>query len=62
MDKGGSGSVAVTGDDHATSNKLVRQMEQRIRDLELHLGRKALKVEIFKKALHKERPKKRPNH
>lgn len=36
------GSVAVTGDDDVTSNKLVRQMEQGIRELERHLGRKAL--------------------
>lgn len=52
------GSVAVTGDDDVTSNKLVRQMEQRIRELERHLGRKTLEVEILKEALDKARPKK----
>ena len=52
------GSVAVTGDDDVTSNKLVRQLEQRIRELERHLGRKTLEVEILKEALDKARPKK----
>jgi transposase-like protein len=51
------GSVAVTGDDDVTSNRLV-QMEQRIRELERHLGRKTLEVEILKEALDKARPKK----
>ena len=52
------GSVAVTGDDEVTSNKLVRQMEERIRELERQLGRKTLEVEILKEALDKARPKK----
>ena len=52
------GSVAVTGDDEVTSNKLVRQMEDRIRELERQLGRKTLEVEILKEALDKARPKK----
>ena len=51
------GSVAVTGDDEVTSNKLVRQMEDRIRELERQLGRKTLEVEILKEALDKARPK-----
>ena len=52
------GSVAVIGDDEVTSNKLVRQMEERIRELERQLGRKTLEVEILKEALDKARPKK----
>lgn len=52
------GSVAVIGDDEVTSNKLVRQMEERIRELERQLGRKTLEVEILKEALGKARPKK----
>ena len=52
------GSVAVTGDDEVTSNKLVRQMEDRIRELERQLGRKTLEVEILKEALDKARPRK----
>jgi transposase len=32
------GSIAVTGDDEVTSNKTVRQMEERIRELERQLG------------------------
>jgi len=52
------GSVAVTGDDEVTSNKAVRQMEDRIRELERQLGRKTLEVEILKEALEKSRVKK----
>ena len=52
------GSVAIAGDDEVTSNKLVRQMEERIRELERQLGRKTLEVEILKEALDKARPKK----
>jgi len=52
------GSVAVSGDDDVTSNRLVRQMEQRIRELERHLGRKTLEAEILREALDKARPKK----
>jgi len=32
------GAVAVTGDDDVTSNKMVRQMEDRVRELERQLG------------------------
>ena len=53
------GSVAVTGDDEVTSNKAVRQMEDRIRELERQLGRKTLEVEILKEALEKTRSKNR---
>ncbi len=52
------GAVAVTGDDDVTSNKMVRQMEGRIRELERQLGRKTLEVEILKEALGKSRSKK----
>ncbi len=52
------GSVAVTGDDEVTSNKSVRQMEDRIRELERQLGRKTLEVEILREALEKSRAKK----
>ena len=36
------GSVAVTEDDDVTSNRVVREMENRIRELERQLGRKTL--------------------
>lgn len=52
------GSVAVTGDDDVTSNKTVRQMENRIRELERQLGRKTLEVEILKEAVDRSRVKK----
>jgi len=52
------GSVAVTGDDSVTSNKAVREMEARVRELERQLGRKTLEVEILKEALDKSRAKK----
>lgn len=54
------GSVAVAGDDDVTSNRQVREMENRIRELERHLGRKTLEVEILKKALTGRAQKKRP--
>ena len=52
------GRIAVTGDDDVTSNRTVRQMEERIRELERQLGRKTLEVEILKEALGKARTKK----
>ncbi len=52
------GSVAVSEDDEVTSNKAVRQMEGRIRELERQLGRKTLEVEILREALDKSRSKK----
>lgn len=54
------GSVAVTEDDDVTSNKVVRQLEDRIRELERHLGRKTLEAEILREALDKSRSKNRP--
>jgi len=52
------GSIAVRGDDSVTSNKTVREMEARIRELERQLGRKTLEVGILKEALEKSRSKK----
>jgi len=52
------GSVAVTEDDDVISNKVVRQMEDRIRELERQLGRKTLEAEILREALDKSRSKK----
>lgn len=52
------GAVAVSEDDDVTSNRAVRQMEERIRELERRLGRKTLEVEILKEALDKTRSKK----
>lgn len=52
------GAVAVSGDDGVTSNRAVRQLENRIRELERHLGRKTLEVEILKAALDKSPSKK----
>lgn len=52
------GSVAVAGDDDVTSNRTVRQLEDRVRELERQLGRKTLEVEILKEALDKARSKK----
>ena len=53
------GAVAVSEDDDVTSNRAVRQMEDRIRELERQLGRKTLEIEILKEALDKTRSKKR---
>jgi transposase len=50
--------VAVADDGEVTGNKTVRQMEERIRELERQLGRKTLEVEILKEALDKSRSKK----
>ena len=52
------GSVAVSEDDDVTSNKVVRQLEDRVRELERQLGRKTLEVEILKEALARSRTKK----
>ena len=52
------GSVAVSEDDDVTSNRVVRQLEERIRALERHLGRKTLEAEILREALDKSRVKK----
>ena len=52
------GSVAVSEDDEVTSNRVVRQLEERIRELERHLGRKTLEAEILREALDKSRVEK----
>jgi len=52
------GSVAVTEDDDVTSNRVVREMDSRIRELERQLGRKTMEVEILREALDKSRVKK----
>ena len=52
------GSVAVTEDDDVTSNRVVREMEDRIRELERALGRKTLEADILREALDKSRVKK----
>lgn len=52
------GSVAVSEDDDVTANKVVRQLEERIRELERQLGRKTLEAEILREALDKSRSKK----
>ena len=52
------GSVAVTEDDDVTSNRVVREMESRIRELERQIGRKTLEAEILREALDKSRSKK----
>ncbi len=54
------GSVAVAEDDAVTSNKVVRHLEDRVRDLERQLGRKTLEVEILREALDKSRSKNQP--
>ena len=52
------GAVAVSEDDDVTSKRTVRQMEDRIRELERHLGRKTLEADILREALDKSRVKK----
>lgn len=52
------GAAAVTADDGVTSNGEVRRLEERIRELERHLGRKTLEVEILKEAVARSRLKK----
>jgi transposase len=52
------GAVAVSEDDDVTSNRAVRQMEDRIRELERQLGRKTLEAEILREPLDKSRSKK----
>lgn len=52
------GSIAVAEDDSVTGNRTVREMENRIRELERQLGRKTMEVEILKEALDRSRAKK----
>lgn len=56
------GSIAVSSDDGVTANRTVRQLEDRVRELERQLGRKTLEVEILKEALEKSRAKKPTLH
>ena len=53
------GSVAVSEDDDVTSNKVFRQLEERVRELEGELGRKTLEAEILREAVDKSRSKNR---
>ena len=48
----------MSEDDDVTSNKVVRQLEDRVRELERQLGRKTLEAEILREALDKSRSKK----
>ena len=48
----------MSEDDDVTSDKFVRQMEDRIRELERQLSRKTLEAEILREALDKSRSKK----
>ena len=52
------GATAVGNDDNVTANRAVRQLEDRIRELERQLGRKTLEAEILREALDKSRAKK----
>ncbi len=52
------GAVAVSDDDEVTSNRVVRERDACIRELERPLGRKTMDVEILKEALDEARPKK----
>ncbi len=56
------GNVAVAGDDDVTGNRTVRQMAERIRELERQPGRKTLGAEILREALEKARSGKRTLH
>lgn len=51
------GAVTVSNDGDVASNRAVRQIEKRMRELERQLGRKTLEVEILKEALDKSRSK-----
>lgn len=53
------GSIAVA-DDSVTGDKIVREMETRIRELERQHGRKTMEVKILKKALDKSHSNKPP--
>lgn len=54
------GSAAVSEDDDVTSERVVRQLEDRIRERERQLGRKTLEAEILREALDMSRSKNRP--
>src|SRR5215203_1830552 len=53
------GVAAVGSDEPVVGSSEVRQLEERIRDLERLLGRKTLEIEILKEALAKSEPKNR---
>ena len=52
----------MTGNDDVTSDKVVRQFKDRIREPKRHLGRKWLAAEILRRALDKSHSKNRPLH
>ena len=52
------GHEAVRADDEVVPASDVRRLEERVRELERHLGRKTLEVEILKEALERTRAKK----
>ena len=52
------GAVAIAGDDTVTSDKTVRDLETKVRELERQLGRKTMEAEILKEALERSRSKK----
>ena len=52
------GAVAVQADDGVPGNNEMRRLEERVRELERHLGRETLEVEILKEALTKSQAKK----
>lgn len=52
------GQVAVKADEDVVAGSKVRDLEQRVRELERLLGRKTLEVEVLKEALAAAREKK----
>lgn len=48
----------MSEDDDVTSNRVVREMESRIRELERQLACKTMEAEILREALDKSREKK----
>ena len=52
------GAVAIAGDDSVTSDKTVRDLESKVRELERQLGRKTMEAEILREALERSRSKK----
>jgi transposase len=52
------GHEAVRADDEVVPAADARRLEERVRELERHLGRKTLEVEILKEALERTRAKK----
>ncbi len=52
------GTRALQSDDGVTGNGEVRRLEERVRALERHPGRKTLEVEILQEALAKSQSRK----